>query len=91
MNFSFFASFMIFVVFLIWLGYEMKKHSRYDEKKQQEYWTRERKANTDKREIIQCLDDALCGLVDDVKIVNPEREIEFIYNDIRYKIVLSAG
>jgi NACalpha-BTF3-like transcription factor len=52
--------------------------------------TRERKANADKREIIQCLDDALCCLVDDVKIVNPEREIEFIYNDIRYKIVLSA-
>lgn len=52
--------------------------------------TRERKANVDKLEIMQTIDDALCCLVDDVKIINPEREIEFIYNDVRYKIVLSV-
>lgn len=51
---------------------------------------RERKADNDKREIIQCLDDALCCLVDDVKVTNPEREILFIYNDKKYKVVLSA-
>ena len=50
MNFSVFASFMIFVVFLLWLGYEMKKHSRYDDKKQQEYWARERKANSTRKQ-----------------------------------------
>ena len=55
MNFSVFASFMIFVVFLIWLGYEMKKHSRYDEKKQQEYWTRERKANSTRKQSLENL------------------------------------
>ena len=51
---------------------------------------RERKADNDKREIIQCLDDALCCLVDDVEVTNPEREILFIYNDKKYKVVLSA-
>ena len=50
MNFSVFASFMIFVVFLIWLGYEIKKHSRYDEKKQAEYWAREQKANSTRKQ-----------------------------------------
>ena len=55
MNFSVFASFMIFVVFLIWLGYEMKKHSRYDEKKQQEYWARERKANSTRKQSLENL------------------------------------
>ena len=51
---------------------------------------RERKADSDKREIIQCIDDALCCLVDDVEVINPEREISFLYNDKRYKVVLSA-
>ena len=51
---------------------------------------RERKADNDKREIIQCIDDALCCLVDDVEVINPEREISFLYNDKRYKVVLSA-
>ena len=51
---------------------------------------RERKVDNDKREIIQTLDDALCDLVDDVEVVNPEREILFTYNDKKYKIVLSA-
>jgi DNA repair ATPase RecN len=51
---------------------------------------RERKADNDKREIIQTLDDALCDLVDYVEVVNPEREILFTYNDKKYKIVLSA-
>lgn len=54
MNFSVFASFMIFVVFLIWLRYEMKKHSRYDDKKQKEYWAKEAEANSTRK---KSLDD----------------------------------
>lgn len=63
--------------------------------------TRERKANADKQRLINVIKHSLSTLFDsdsqctynactDVKIVNPEREIEFIYNDIRYKIVLSV-
>ena len=55
-----------------------------------QFQKRERKADDDKREIIQTLDDALCDLVDDVTVVNPEREILFTYNEKKYKIVLSA-
>ena len=51
---------------------------------------RERKPNEAKREIIQVLDEALCDLVDDVTVTNPERQIDFIYNDVRYRIILSA-
>ena len=55
-----------------------------------QFQKRERKADNDKREIIQTLDDALCDLVDDVRVINKEREIEFIYNDRKFKLVLSA-
>lgn len=51
---------------------------------------KERKPNEEKRELIQLLDDALCDFVDDVTVTNPERQIDFIYNDVKYRIVLSA-
>ncbi len=55
MNFSVFASFMIFVVFLIWLQYEIKKHSRYDRKKEKEYWAREQEANSTRKQSLDGL------------------------------------
>lgn len=52
---------------------------------------RERKADNDKREIINRLDEALCGIADKMtEITNPEREILFTYNGKNYKVVLSA-
>lgn len=51
---------------------------------------RERKANPDKREIIGVLDDALCDLVDDVTVSNPERQIDFEYNGVSYSVTLTA-
>ena len=76
------------------LNYEQKqvakKMSGTGPKTVYQFQKRERKADDDKREIIQTLDDALCDLVDDVTVVNPEREILFTYNDKKYKIVLSA-
>lgn len=56
MNFSFFASFMIFAVFLIWLQYEIKKHNRYDDKKQKEFWAREAEANSTRKQSLDNLD-----------------------------------
>ena len=47
---------------------------------------RERKADNDKREIIQ----NLCDIIGDVTVVNPEREILFTYRGKKYKITLSA-
>lgn len=51
---------------------------------------RERKPNEPKREIIQVLDEALTDLVDDVTVTNPERQIDFIYDGVKYRIILSA-
>lgn len=68
----------------------VKKMSGTGTKTVYQFQKRERKADNDKREIIQTLDDALCDLVDDVEVVNPEREILFTYNDKKYKVVLSA-
>ena len=51
---------------------------------------RPRKTDEDKREIIDTLDEALCCLVDDVTVINPERQIDFEYNGRKFRIVLSA-
>ncbi len=55
MNFPVFASFMIFVVFLIWLQYEIKKHTRYDNKKHKEFWDIEAKANSTRKQSLEHL------------------------------------
>ena len=50
---------------------------------------RERKANDDKRFLVELMTKAF-GEVAEVQVNNAEREIEFVYNDKKYKIVLSA-
>ncbi len=67
-----------------------KQARQADSKPRETKVARERKVDNDKREIIQTLDDALCDLVDDVEIINPEREIVFRFNERKYKIVLSC-
>lgn len=47
---------------------------------------KERKKNDDKRDLIQKLSKDL----EDVSIVNEEREFTFTYNDVKYKVVLSV-
>ena len=54
------------------------------------FTTRERKPNEPKREIIQVLDEALTDIADDVTVTNPERQIDFVMDGIRYRVVLSA-
>ena len=51
---------------------------------------RERKPNEAKREIIQVLDEALTDIADDVTVTNIERQIDFVLDDVRYRVVLSA-
>lgn len=54
------------------------------------FTTRERKPNEPKREIISVLDDALCDIADEVTVTNIERQIDFVMDGVRYRIVLSA-
>lgn len=49
-----------------------------------------KKVDADKAEIISILDYALCDLVDNVEVINPEREILFYFNERKFKITLSA-
>ena len=52
--------------------------------------TRERPQDQDKRFLIETLELALSNFVENEKIVNPEREIIFNYNNRKFKIVLSC-
>lgn len=59
--------------------------------------TRERKPNDDKRFLIDLLNSALVnsdnegfGTLPQIEITNAEREINFIFNGKKFKIVLSA-
>lgn len=57
---------------------------------------REKKVDNDKRELIYIIKNALtnplCGNlpVENLEILNPEREMTFTHNDKKYKIVLSC-
>lgn len=56
---------------------------------------RERKPDKDKRFLIDLLMRALfrCSLqdaIDKIDVTNPERQIDFVYNDRKFRIVLSA-
>lgn len=51
---------------------------------------RERKPNAAKREIIQTLDEALCDIADAVTVTNQERQIDFVIDDVKYRVILSA-
>lgn len=55
--------------------------------------TRERKPNEDKRELINAIEEMLTYSdiqAESVVITNPERQIDFAYNGVHYRIVLSA-
>ena len=50
---------------------------------------RERKVDTDKLEILQACDDALCDLVDNVLERTTETELKFEYNGCSYTLKLT--
>ena len=51
---------------------------------------RERKADNDKRFLIDLLERSLNGTVCEMTKTNPERQIDFVYNDRNFRIVLSV-
>lgn len=58
-------------------------------KKNSKPTVRERKADNDKRQLIQYLNEAI-EFCDNVVITNPERQIDFVYNGRKFRVVLSA-
>lgn len=51
---------------------------------------RERKEDTDKRELIDLLKNALEGTAESLEVTNVERQIDFIFSNRKFRIVLSA-
>lgn len=53
---------------------------------------REKKVDVEKRFLIQCMGEIAENLADSgtIEIINPEKEIIFVYKDRKFKIVLSC-
>lgn len=52
---------------------------------------RQKKENADKAEIVKCLTDSLADWgASDISVTNAEREFTFCFNEVKYKVVLSA-
>ena len=67
-----------------------KEMAQADRKKESTPRKRERKPDDDKRELIKKLKELLDSVADEVcKVTSPEREIEFNYNNNRYRLTLS--
>lgn len=70
------------------------KKARRADRKQPVAVRRQRKPDEAKRELIQYLESKLEDAhhydmdLDDITITNPERELEFIYNGVRYRLTL---
>lgn len=54
------------------------------------FTTRERKPNEPKREIIQVLADALTPICDSMEVTNAERQLDFDFHGVKYRVILSA-
>ena len=55
-----------------------------------QFQKRERKADTDKEHLTNLLFNAILPVCSTYNVINAEREFEFVYNDKKYKVVLSA-
>lgn len=70
------------------------KKARRADRKQPVAVRRQRKPDEAKRDLIQYLEDKLEDAhhydmdLDDIIITNPEREMEFTYNGVRYRLIL---
>ena len=49
-----------------------------------------KKSDNNKLSLMNNIIDSLNNCVQDINVINPEREITFMYNDKKYKLVLSV-
>ena len=68
----------------------VRKARMADREVKMEKTKRTRKENPDKQNLIEKFRDVLEVEADELEVLNPEREIAFIYNGTRYKITLSS-
>ncbi len=82
------ASLVIFALFCGWSCYEAKKHTRLEQKKEEEFWEREKKANSVRRKPIDHLDYIKIPkelpvdlLKDNIEMPNILKTVESLRND----------
>lgn len=82
------ASLVIFALFCGWSCYEAKKHTRLEQKKEDEFWEREREANSVRRKPIDHLDYIKIPkelpvnlLKDNIEMPNILKTVESLRND----------
>lgn len=68
----------------------VRKARMADREVKKEKTKRARKENPDKQNLIEKFREVLENETDEIEVLNPEREIAFIYNGTRYKITLSS-
>lgn len=68
----------------------VRKARMADREVKMEKTKRTRKENPDKQNLIEKFREVLEVEADELEVLNPEREIVFIYNGTRYKITLSS-
>lgn len=68
----------------------VRKARMADREVKMEKTKRTRKENPDKQNLIEKFREVLENETDEIEVLNPEREIAFIYNGTRYKITLSS-
>ena len=68
----------------------VRKARMADREVKKEKVKRTKKENPDKRNLIEKFREMLENEADELEVLNPEREITFIYNGTAYKVTLSA-
>ena len=66
------------------------KKARQADRKKNTTPKREKKTDNDKSFLVGALMEAIAEIDCGIDIINPEREFEFVYNDRKFKVVLSA-
>ena len=69
---------------------QTRKYRQADRKRDFTFQKRERKPNEPKRELIELFHNTLLEIADSVEVTNIERQIDFVVDGVRYRLVLSA-
>ena len=67
-----------------------RKYRQADRKRDFTFQKRERKPTEPKRELIELFHNTLLEIADSVEVTNIERQIDFVVDGMRYRLVLSA-
>ena len=75
---NFFPVYLVcFIIFIVWLNYEQRKHEKEEQKASDEFWAREEEANNTRKKDISHLPLLQVSVSDIPHIDTPDEEIEY--------------